>query len=281
MVKMKDKILLVLKGFVLGIANIIPGVSGGTLAITLGIYERMIEAISHFFSNFKDNLKFVMFLGIGILISLGLFSNVIGFCLDNYQFATILFFIGIILGGMPILFKNVKGTKNVGNILVFAIAFLIVMLMTFMSAGDKTISLDTLSVGKIISLFFSGMIASASMLLPGISGSFVLMLIGYYYPIVNAIRSLTKFENIFHNLVILGFAGIGILLGIILAAKLIEYLLDKYEVPTYYGIIGFVIASIISIFITAVSSLVSFAEIIIGIVLMIVGMFIAKFIGDK
>ena len=105
---MKDNILLILKGFVLGIANIIPGVSGGTLAITLGIYERMIEAISHFFSNFKDNLKFIMFLGIGILISLALFSNVIGFCLDNYKFATILFFIGIILGGMPILFKKVK-----------------------------------------------------------------------------------------------------------------------------------------------------------------------------
>ena len=124
---MKDKILLILKGFVLGIANIIPGVSGGTLAITLGIYERMIEAISHFFSNFKDNLKFVMFLGIGILISLALFSNVIGFCLDKFQFATIMFFIGIILGGMPILFKKVKGTVNVGNGLVFAIAFLIVM----------------------------------------------------------------------------------------------------------------------------------------------------------
>jgi len=278
---MKDKILLILKGFVLGIANIIPGVSGGTLAITLGIYERLIEAISHFFSNFKDNLKFVMFLGIGILISLGLFSNVIGFCLDNYKFATILFFIGIILGGMPILFKNIKGTVNVGNGLVFTIAFLIVMLMTFMSAGDKTISLDTLSVGKIISLFFSGMIASASMLLPGISGSFVLMLFGMYHPIVNAIRGLTKFENIFHNLVILGFAGIGILLGIVLAAKLIEYLLDKYEIPTYYGIIGFVIASIISIFITAVSGPVSFAEIIIGVGLMIIGMFIAKFIGDK
>ena len=278
---MKDKILLILKGFVLGIANIIPGVSGGTLAITLGIYERMIEAISHFFSNFKDNLKFIMFLGIGIILSLALFSNVIGFCLDKFTFATILFFIGIILGGMPILFKKVKGTVNVGNGLVFLIAFLLVMLMTFMSAGDKSISLDTLSVGKCISLFISGMIASASMLLPGISGSFVLMLIGYYHPIVNAIRSLTKFENIFHNVVVLGIAGFGILLGIVLAAKLIEYLLDKYEIPTYYGIIGFVIASIISIFITAVSSPVGIIEIIVGILLMILGMFIAKFIGDK
>ena len=278
---MKDKLLLILKGFVLGIANIIPGVSGGTLAITLGIYERMIEAISHFFSNFKDNLKFVMFLGIGIILSLALFSNVIGFCLDNYQFATILFFIGIILGGTPILFKKVKGTINVGNGLVFLLAFLLVMLMTFISAGDKSISLDTLNIGKAITLFFGGMIASASMLLPGISGSFVLMLIGYYHPIVNAIRSLTKFENIFHNVVVLGIAGVGILLGIVLAAKLIEYLLDKYEIPTYYGIIGFVIASIISIFITAVSSTVSIIEIIIGILLMVVGMFIAKFIGDK
>lgn len=278
---MKDKILLILKGFVLGIANIIPGVSGGTLAITLGIYERLIDAISHFFKNFKENLKFVMLLGIGILLSLALFSNVIGFCLDNYKFATILFFIGIILGGVPILFKKVKGTVNVGNGLVFTIAFLIVMLMTFMSAGDKTISLDTLTVVKAISLFFSGMIASASMLLPGISGSFVLMLIGYYHPIVNAIRSLTKFENLFHNVIVLGIAGVGILLGIVLAAKLIEYLLDKYEIPTYYGIIGFVIASIISIFITAVSNPVSIIEIIIGVGLMVVGMFIAKFIGDK
>lgn len=278
---MKNNVLLILKGFVLGIANIIPGVSGGTLAITLGIYERMIEAISHFFSNFKDNLKFVMFLGIGILISLALFSNVIGFCLDNYPFATILFFIGIILGGVPILFKKVKGTVNVGNGIVFAITFSIVMAMTFMSAGDKSISLDTLSIGKGITLFFSGLIASASMLLPGISGSFVLMLIGYYHPIVNAIRSLTKFENIFHNVIVLGIGGIGILLGIVLAAKLIEYLLDKFEIPTYYGIIGFVIASIISIFITAVSNTVGIIEIIIGIALMVVGMFIAKFIGDK
>lgn len=278
---MKDKVLLILKGFVLGIANIIPGVSGGTLAITLGIYERLIEAISHFFSKFKDNLKFVMLLGIGILISLALFSNVIGFCLDKFPFATILFFIGIILGGMPILFKKVKGTVNVGNGLVFTIAFLIVMLMTFMSAGDKTISLDTLTVVKAISLFFSGMIASASMLLPGISGSFVLMLIGYYYPIINAIREFTKFENLFHNVLVLGIAGFGIFLGIVLAAKLIEYLLDKFEIPTYYGIIGFVIASIISIFITAVSNTVGIIEIIVGIALMIVGILLSKVIGDK
>lgn len=278
---MKEKLLLILKGFILGIANIIPGVSGGTLALTLGIYERLIDAISHFFKNLKENIIFVLCLGIGILISLALFSNVIGYCLDNYKFATILFFIGFILGGMPLLFKKVKGTFNVKNMIFSLITFSIVMIMTFMSAGDKTISLNNLTFVRLVSLFFSGMIASASMLLPGISGSFVLMLIGYYYPIINAIREFTKLQNSLHNVILLSTAGIGIILGIIIAAKLIEYLLKKYEIPTYYGIIGFVISSIISIFITAVSSYVGTVEIIVGILLMILGIFLAGIIGDK
>ena len=278
---MKDKILLILKGFVLGIANIIPGVSGGTLAITLGIYERLIGTISHFFKNVKENIKFVIFLGIGIILSLALFSNVIGYCLDNYAFATILFFIGIILGGVPLLFKKVKGTMNVSNFIIFLVAFSIVIFMTFMSVGEKNVSLDNLSIGKVLLLFISGVVASSSMLLPGISGSFVLMLLGYYYPIVNAIRGLTKFQDLFHNVIILSIAGVGILVGIVIAAKLIEWLLDKHEVPTYYGIIGFVIASIISIFITALSSIGNIYEIIIGIVLLLFGIFISNFIGER
>lgn len=278
---MKDKILLILKGFVLGIANIIPGVSGGTLAITLGIYERLIGTISHFFKNVKEHIKFIMFLGIGILLSLGLFSNVIGYCLDNYAFATILFFIGIILGGVPLLFRKVKGTMNVSNFIIFLVAFSIIMLMTFMSVGEKNVSLDTLSIGKVLLLFIIGVVASSSMLLPGISGSFVLMLLGYYYPIVNAIRGLTKFQDLFHNVIILSIAGVGILVGIVIAAKLIEWLLDKHEVSTYYGIIGFVIASIISILITAISNTVGIYEIIVGIVLLLFGMFLSNFIGER
>ena len=107
------------------------------------------------------------------------------------------------------------------------------------------------------------------------------MLLGYYYPIVNAIRGLTKFQDLFHNVIILGIAGVGILVGIVIAAKLIEWLLDKHEVPTYYGIIGFVIASIISIFITALSSIGNIYEIIVGIVLLLFGMFLSNFIGER
>ena len=277
---MKDNIITMLKGFVMGIANIIPGVSGGTLAITLGIYEKLIETISDFRKNIKKNFKFILFLVIGIVISLLIFSNVVSFCLDKFPFITILFFIGIIIGGMPKLFKKIENTFNVNNMIVLIITFSIVIIMSLLSAGDKSVSLESINIIKLIVLFFSGMIASASMLLPGISGSFVLMLIGYYEPIVNAIKDLTRFNNLGHNIIILMAMGLGIIVGVIGAAKLINWLLKKYEVPTYYGIIGFVIASIISIFITAISYSTSVIQIIIGVLLLVVGTILGKVIGD-
>ena len=276
-----NSIMTILKGFVLGIANIIPGVSGGTLAITLGIYEKLIEIISNFSKKIKDNIKFVILLVIGVAIGLLLFSNIISTCLDRFPFVTIMFFIGIILGGTPILFKKVNNNINISNIVIFFITFSIVMIMTFISSGDKIITLDSLNIIKIIGLFFAGFFAAASMLLPGISGSFILMLIGYYKPIVDSIKDLTHFNNILHNIIILGFAGIGILFGLVLSAKLINWLLKKYEIQTYFGIIGFVIASVISIFIGALSSTINIINIIIGIVMLIVGILIAKVIGDK
>ena len=275
-----ENLVIILKGFILGIANVIPGVSGGTLAITLGIYERLLSVINHFKDKLKENIKFILFLLIGIVIAILVFSNIIGFCLEKYPFATILFFIGIILGGLPTLFKKVKNTVNLSNLIIFFITFGIVMILTFIRPDNNEVSLDSLNIIKIIGLFFSGAIASASMLLPGISGSFVLMLFGYYKPIINSIRELTKFNNLMHNIIVLGFAGIGILLGIFIAARLIEWLLKKYEVKTYYGIIGFVIASIISIFITAVSNPIGTIEIIVGILLLLTGILVAKFVGE-
>ena len=278
---MKNNLILILKGFVLGIANIIPGVSGGTLAITLGIYEKLIETISHFKDKIKENFKFLLFLVIGVAIALLVFSNVVSFCLDKYPFATILFFIGIILGGVPKLFNKIKTEFKISNLVIGLITFAIVIAMTFLNTNDKVISLETLNIFKIITLFFSGVIASASMLLPGISGSFVLMLIGYYKPIIDSIKDLTRFNNLGHNVVILLSMGLGIIVGIVCAAKLIEWLLKKYEIPTYYGIVGFVIASIISIFISALSYSVGVVQVIVGILLLIVGIMISRIIGDK
>ena len=246
---MIDNLLLILKGFILGIANVIPGVSGGTLAISLGIYERILNVINHFRKNIKENIKFILLLGLGLVLAIGLFSNIIGYTLEHYPFATILFFIGFIIGGLPILFKKVKGNIKISNIFIFLVTFSLVMLMTFVNVSSKSASLSNINISLLLILFGCGFIAAATMILPGISGSFILMLIGYYEPIINTIRDVTKFNDLFNNLIILGVFGIGVLTGIIAMSRFIEWLLNRYEVKTYYGILGFIIASIISIFV--------------------------------
>ena len=275
-------LLLILKGIIIGIANIIPGVSGGTLMITLGIYEDVINTISHFFKNFKKNLKFIVPLAIGMVLSILVLSKVISVCLDKYPFPTTLFFVGLIIGGLPLLWNKSKAAKGKwSNWLVFGITFLIVLIFAFLKSGDYVVSLDNLNIFGYIMLFIIGMVSAATMVIPGISGSFVLMLLGYYEPIVNTVKDLTNFSLLSHNLLILIPFGIGIVVGIILVAKLIEWLLKKYPIKTYYGVLGFVIASIISIIKPLLSNGTSIIEVIISIILLIVGGIIAYKLGEE
>ena len=279
---MKDKILLVLKGMIIGVANIIPGVSGGTLMITLGIYEEVIQTISHFFTNFKKNLKFIIPLAIGMLLAIIILSKLISVCLDKYPFPTTFFFIGLILGGIPLLWNRAKSSKNkLSNWLVFFITFGIVLLFAFLKSGDFVVDLNTLTpIGHIV-LVIVGMISAATMVIPGISGSFVLMLLGYYEPIVNTIKDITNFDLLGHNLFILIPFGIGIVVGIVLVAKLIEYLLQKYPVKTYYGVLGFVLASLIAIIKPVLLVNPGIVEVILSVILVIIGGIVAYKLGDK
>ena len=279
---MKDKIILVLKGMLIGVANIIPGVSGGTLMITLGLYEEVIDTISHFFKNFKKNLKFLIPLGIGMVLSILLLSKIISICLDKYPFPTTFFFIGLILGGIPLLWKKTSAAKKkISNWLVFLITFAIVVTFAFLKSGDFVVDLNSLDLVGYVILFVVGIISAATMVIPGISGSFVLMMLGYYEPIVNTIKDLTKFDLLGHNLLILIPFGLGIVIGIVLVAKLIEYLLHKYPVKTYYGVLGFVLASIVAIVRPMFGVSPSILEVIISFVLIIAGGLIAYKLGDK
>ena len=277
-----EYLLLILKGIIIGIANIIPGVSGGTLMITLGIYEDVINAISHFFKNIKKSLKFVVPLGIGMILSILILSKIISVCLDKYPFPTTLFFIGLILGGIPLLWNRSKAAKGKwSNWLVFGITFSIVLTFAFLKSGDYVVSLENMNIFNYLTLFIIGMISAATMVIPGISGSFVLMLLGYYEPIVNTIKDLTNFSLLGHNLLILIPFGLGIVVGIILVAKLIEFLLHRYPIKTYYGVLGFVIASLVAIIKPIIGLNISIMEVIISIVLVIVGGIIAYKLGDK
>ena len=217
-----------------------------------------------------------------MVLSILLLSKVISVCLDKYPFPTTLFFIGLILGGLPFLWNKAKSSRyKWGNWLVFVITFGIVLTFVFLKSGDFVIDLNSLTPFGYITLFIVGMISAATMVIPGISGSFVLMLLGYYEPIVNTIKDLTNFNLLGHNLVILIPFGLGIVVGIILVAKLIEYLLNRYPIKTYYGVLGFVLASLVAIIKPIIGIHASIVEIVIDIVLVIIGGIIAYKLGDK
>lgn len=278
---MKNKIVLMIKGFLFGIANIIPGVSGGTLALTMGVYEDLIESISHFFKDVRKSLKFLCVFGLGAVLSILLMSKVISLSLDKFPFPTTLFFVGLIIGGIPLLTRKVRKNKvKPFNVLLFLITFGIVIGMAFMQEGNNVVSLSNVTPWMMFLLFIVGMVAAATMVIPGVSGSFVLMLLGFYKPVVNTVSQLTDFSMLGHNLLVLVPFGIGVLLGIVLIAKLIEFLFNKYELSTYYAILGFLIASIFTLCATLFGVDFSNIEVVVGVVLFVIAAVIGYKLGD-
>ena len=218
-----------------------------------------------------------------MVLSLVLFSKIIGISLEKFPFATTLFFLGLIAGGIPLIIKNMNknnDSKKVSNYLIAFISFSFIILFAFLKSGEE-VQLTNLSFLNMLLLFIVGIIASATMVIPGISGSFVLMLLGYYKPIINTVRSITDFSLIGHNILVLGIFALGVLIGIILVSKLIEFLLKKFETKTYFAVFGFVIASCIAIIKPLVSYKISIIEIIIGIVIFFLGTFLTYKISNK
>lgn len=287
---MKKNIILVIKGFIMGIANIIPGVSGGALALTLGIYEDFIGALSHFFSNVKKNICFLAPIAIGILLAIVSLSRVIDYSFNHFPIPTSLFFVGLVLGGIPMLLSKVKGTKEVkkaSSYVIALITFSIVMIMAcsdFIFGEGLKVSLSNMNILDYFILFIVGVVAAATMVIPGVSGSLVLMLLGYYYPILSKIKEFTELKNLGSNIIILGIFGVGVLLGIVLISKVIEYLFQNYEAKTYFGVLGFIIASVIAIPISTMLNITvvfTVPQIIIGIVFMLLGCVISYKLGEK
>lgn len=287
---MKKNILLVIKGFIMGIANIIPGVSGGTLALILGIYEDFIGAISHFFSNLKKNICFLIPIAIGMLLAIASLSRVIDYSYKQFPIPTSLFFVGLVLGGIPMLVGKVRGKKEVNqasSYVIFALTFLLVMVMAcsdFIFGEGLKVSFANMGLVQYLLLFIVGVVAAATMVIPGVSGSLVLMLLGYYYPVLTVIKECTKLQNLGSNIIILGVFGVGVLLGIVLISKLIEFLFQKYETKTYFGVLGFIVASILAIPISTLLSIkVTFSviQILIGIVFLVIGSIISYKLGGE
>lgn len=286
---MKEKLILVIKGFIMGIANIIPGVSGGTLAMTLGIYEQFISSISHLFSKLKENLKFLIPVAIGMVLAIVTLSRVIDYSFNHFPLPTMLFFVGLVLGGIPMIYSKIKDEKKTkpSNIITFLIPFAIVIFMSVIgmfATGMGEVNLGNLNFLGFIILFLVGMIAAGTMVIPGVSGSLVLMLLGYYYPVLGLIKAITKFENLAHNILVAGVFGMGIIIGIVAISKIIEFLFSKYEKKFYFGVFGFILASAPAIILSGIqeiSIIFTIPQIIASIVLLIIGFIVSYKLGEK
>ena len=278
-------IVLIIKGFFIGLANVIPGVSGGTIALILGIYEKLINTISHFTKQIKKNILFILPIGIGMVLSILISSGIIDASYKNFPLATTLFFVGLVLGGIPFSYKKIKNTKNISNWFIFLITFSLVIIMSLLNGNSSSdVSLQNLDIIDYLKLFVVGIIASGTMIIPGISGSLVLMLLGYYYPIINLVKELTHFNNLGNNIIIALVFGIGLIIGIIGFAKIIELLFKKFENKTNYGVLGFIVASVIAIPLSTFLKInYTFIplELIVGLLLIVIGFIISSKLGDK
>ena len=278
----------IIKGIMIGIANIIPGVSGGTMAVSLGIYDRLIGSISGLFREFKKSILFLIPIIIGAGIGIVGFTYAIEYLLDKHTFVTCMAFVGLILGGLPAIFSSMRakvssGGVGVFGILAFVIAFAISGGMPLLKESKDALTVIAVTPGNMVILFILGIVASATMVIPGVSG--------YYYAIINTIKTFLDNLRAFDlagmkdGILLLAPFGIGVALGIFLIAKLITFLFEKYGVQTFCAILGLVISSPIAIFINTglVSKLGSLSlwEILFGIVLMAAGAFVTVFVGER
>lgn len=232
----------IFRGLAMGTSDIIPGVSGGTIAVLLGIYDQFINAISGITTReWKKHVPFLLTLGLGMGTAILLLSHVVERLLEHYPQPTNFFFIGLIAGILPYLLKeaNAIGRFKTKHTVILLIGAVLVASMAFITPADGS-PIQSFSTMTYIFLFFSGALASMAMLLPGISGSFILLIIGVYPTAINAITSL--------NIPVILVIGAGVAAGFLLSSKGIRFLLNRFPLIMYALIIGLVFGSLFVVY---------------------------------
>lgn len=262
---------LFLKGFIIGIAKIIPGVSGAMIAVSFGIYDKLINAVTNFFDDKRNNLKFLLIVGSGVLLSIVCFSNIIRYFIGSYYLITMMLFIGLIVGGTYNFAKNIDySIKNI-IIIILVISFVIII-----SLGNISNSyVMTGSYLDYIMFFIGGIVETFSSIVPGISGTALLMLIGIYDNILLLFSNIFSLSFVLDNIMLYISYGIGMILSFIIFAILISYLLKKYRKLFDTIVLGLSISSIILLLVMVFSSSFVFIDLIIGGILFLVGVLIS------
>ena len=224
---------LVLKGFLIGIGKIIPGFSGSLLAISFNVYDRLINSITNYFDNKKENTKFLFNISLGIALGMFLFSKIIQFLLNNYYIYATIFFVGLIIGGIIPITRKIK--KEIINIILILISFLFIIILTIYNTNNTyTIQNNYVDILKFI---YAGLLEAIGTVIPGVSATALLMLNGLYDLIIDAISNINMY-------VLIPFC-ISLFISSIILLKLVDILIKKHYQKTHSVIIGISIGTII------------------------------------
>ncbi len=238
----------IISGAFIGVANIIPGVSGGTVALLLGVYEKLTESVGEFFTVPKEKkIEFIKFLSqifIGVVIGLLVFARVIGFLYSNYREGTSFFFLGLIVASLPLVLthRESKQINKYGKLwFLFGLFIMIgfIVLQSFYGNGETSSGLYKLTGGYTIKLILAGAMAGGAMVIPGISGSLLLVMLGEYYNILGFVNN--------RMILPVALVGFGAVIGIVGFARIIDKLLKSHRDNTLYFIIGLIVASLVEI----------------------------------
>ena len=227
------------KGMALGAGAILPGISSGVLCVIFCIYEKLLDSFLNFFSDIRKNSKFLLPILIGVFIGALLFSNVLNYFLSSFPIQTKSIFIGLILGGIPSLIKeaNKKGAFKIHYLIYTFLALIIGLGSTFL---ENYISVSTNMNFDFWYLVLCGFLMSIGVVVPGVSSTIILMLLGCYSVYIGSVSSL--------YLPVLIPMGIGLLTGSVVFMKLTKFLLNNYYGATFFSILGFTLGSISVLF---------------------------------
>ena len=225
-----------IKGLAIGAGAILPGISSGVLCVIFGIYEKLLNCILNFFKNIRDNFKVLFPIGLGTICGIVLFGNILKYVFYAYPIQTKFIFIGLILGSIPALLKKAcnKQTFKFRYLIYLSISFLIGISLVVAEHSLRTSSSQNEYSYLFIAL--SGFLMSAGVIIPGISSTLILMLLGIYDAYLISISTL--------YMPFLIPLGIGLVIGSYFCMKLIKFLFDKFHTPTFFCIIGFTLGSI-------------------------------------
>lgn len=263
------KINLLIKGILVGIAKIVPGFSGAILMISFGLYDKAIEAITNFFVHPKKNFSFLFSLCIGIMIGIVLFSRVISYFLVNFSLYSSVFLIGLIAGGIPKLRNEVSISRDY----FFVVGAMVVMFFLSFLAGDSVYVVKNTYLDVLV-FVFSGFLEAIGTVVPGVSSTSLLMLVGVYHYFVKVLGNLFFPSLLYSNLFFLLPFSIGFILGVISISMFIHYLFTWYRKKTFAVILGISLSTIVILLFQVVRDICSFSSLLVCLLLFGVGNFI-------